>query len=111
MHPMLIMWTCQMTPCNVPFMQEIKSKFKTNMATIQRNVVLMTYIMYAVSIPSYTLRQKTQYREWHLCKNRFNKYGYQMMVISYPVPCTIFDVASILIQNSAKYQACIYNSF
>ena len=42
-HVMTTVWMCHMPICDVAIMQEIESKFRTNMATIQRNVASKTW--------------------------------------------------------------------
>ena len=48
---MKIMWTCPMPLCDMAFMQEIKLKFRENVATILKKVINGTEIMLHGTLP------------------------------------------------------------
>ena len=74
-HVTMIMWTWHMLPCDVAFMWETESIFRTNMATIQRKVLSVTQknnARYLSNRWTSIIRLKT-HNKWHCCNNRFYK--------------------------------------
>ena len=114
--------TCHLPLCNVTFMLEIESKFRTNMATIQASDVMIwnrgiwypthrCTIKYHVGIPSHTVGLQMQNKKCHFSQKQLSQTWQTNDAYIHARPMLDVECRHYIDWNCAEYKACIYVSF